>query len=306
MARTKQTARKSTGGKAPLKALITKAERKSAPAYNGCLLGEKCQICGAPAVADYGREKLCTLHLNAKVRKEREAAEAAEAAKRRRIAKEKRAAARKAARKAARAAERAAAEREAHEALLCAAEAGSSESEGVAPPRRGPPPHALAHKTLRLQYVLRTASPADLVAHLSGVVDGGNAAAVQALSVLLPKAQFPPEVRSAGACVAPERAEARDAHSRRNFRPARAASTILTRPTLSRAPASSSMSTTSVKATAIMVTRCAACSARRRWTATRTASRFTLLVCASRDGTRHRQGTSRGAPARACCVLAWR
>ena len=36
MARTKQTARKSTGGKAPRKALATKAARKSAPATGGC------------------------------------------------------------------------------------------------------------------------------------------------------------------------------------------------------------------------------------------------------------------------------
>ncbi|XP_058984250.1 uncharacterized protein LOC131805038 [Musca domestica] len=35
MARTKQTARKSTGGKAPLKQLATKAARKSAPATGG-------------------------------------------------------------------------------------------------------------------------------------------------------------------------------------------------------------------------------------------------------------------------------
>ena len=35
MARTKQTARKSTGGKAPRKALATKAARKSAPASGG-------------------------------------------------------------------------------------------------------------------------------------------------------------------------------------------------------------------------------------------------------------------------------
>jgi histone H3 len=35
MARTKQTARKSTGGKAPLKMLVTKAARKSAPAPGG-------------------------------------------------------------------------------------------------------------------------------------------------------------------------------------------------------------------------------------------------------------------------------
>lgn len=36
MARTKQTARKSTGGKAPRKKLATKAARKSAPAAGGC------------------------------------------------------------------------------------------------------------------------------------------------------------------------------------------------------------------------------------------------------------------------------
>ena len=35
MARTKQTARKSTGGKAPRKQLATKAARKSAPATGG-------------------------------------------------------------------------------------------------------------------------------------------------------------------------------------------------------------------------------------------------------------------------------
>ena len=36
MARTKQTARKSTGGKAPRKNLATKAARKSAPSSGGC------------------------------------------------------------------------------------------------------------------------------------------------------------------------------------------------------------------------------------------------------------------------------
>eukprot|EP00804_Cyclotella_cryptica_P008986 CCRYP_003090-RA/>CCRYP_003090-RA protein AED:0.04 eAED:0.04 QI:0/-1/0/1/-1/0/1/0/130 len=36
MARTKQTARKCTGGKAPRKQLATKAARKSAPAAGGC------------------------------------------------------------------------------------------------------------------------------------------------------------------------------------------------------------------------------------------------------------------------------
>ena len=35
MARTKQTARKSTGGKAPRKQLATKAARKSAPSAGG-------------------------------------------------------------------------------------------------------------------------------------------------------------------------------------------------------------------------------------------------------------------------------
>jgi histone H3 len=35
MARTKQTARKSTGGKAPRKQLATKAARKSAPSIGG-------------------------------------------------------------------------------------------------------------------------------------------------------------------------------------------------------------------------------------------------------------------------------
>ena len=36
MARVKQTARKSTGGKAPRKQLLTKAARKAAPAIGGC------------------------------------------------------------------------------------------------------------------------------------------------------------------------------------------------------------------------------------------------------------------------------
>ena len=36
MVRVKQTARKSTGGKAPRKQLLTKAARKAAPAIGGC------------------------------------------------------------------------------------------------------------------------------------------------------------------------------------------------------------------------------------------------------------------------------
>ena len=42
MARTKQTARKSTGGKAPRKQLATKAARKSAPATGG--VKKVCQL----------------------------------------------------------------------------------------------------------------------------------------------------------------------------------------------------------------------------------------------------------------------
>uniref|UniRef100_A0A8B9QYQ9 Histone H3 n=1 Tax=Anas platyrhynchos TaxID=8839 RepID=A0A8B9QYQ9_ANAPL len=43
MARTKQTARKSTGGKAPRKQLATKAARKSAPATGGVKKVLPCQ-----------------------------------------------------------------------------------------------------------------------------------------------------------------------------------------------------------------------------------------------------------------------
>uniref|UniRef100_A0A8C3N6H0 Histone H3 n=1 Tax=Geospiza parvula TaxID=87175 RepID=A0A8C3N6H0_GEOPR len=46
MARTKQTARKSTGGKAPRKQLATKAARKSAPATGGV---KKPHPCGSAA-----------------------------------------------------------------------------------------------------------------------------------------------------------------------------------------------------------------------------------------------------------------
>ena len=47
MARTKQTARKSTGGKAPRKQLATKAARKSAPAAGGVkkVFNKKFYIC---------------------------------------------------------------------------------------------------------------------------------------------------------------------------------------------------------------------------------------------------------------------
>ncbi|GMI39256.1 hypothetical protein TeGR_g13426 [Tetraparma gracilis] len=44
MARTKQTARKSTGGKAPRKQLATKAARKSAPATGGVKKPHRCDF----------------------------------------------------------------------------------------------------------------------------------------------------------------------------------------------------------------------------------------------------------------------
>uniref|UniRef100_A0A8B9DXW9 Histone H3 n=1 Tax=Anser cygnoides TaxID=8845 RepID=A0A8B9DXW9_ANSCY len=46
MARTKQTARKSTGGKAPRKQLATKAARKSAPATGGVKKPDKLEAGG--------------------------------------------------------------------------------------------------------------------------------------------------------------------------------------------------------------------------------------------------------------------
>ena len=55
MARTKQTARKSTGGKAPRKQLATKAARKSAPATGGV---KKPHRCGARRPAFGVREGL--------------------------------------------------------------------------------------------------------------------------------------------------------------------------------------------------------------------------------------------------------
>ena len=47
MARTKQTARKSTGGKAPRKQLATKAARKSAPATGGVKKVLDCSVVAA-------------------------------------------------------------------------------------------------------------------------------------------------------------------------------------------------------------------------------------------------------------------
>lgn len=45
MARTKQTARKSTGGKAPRKQLATKAARKSAPVAGGGMYYDAHALC---------------------------------------------------------------------------------------------------------------------------------------------------------------------------------------------------------------------------------------------------------------------
>jgi hypothetical protein len=196
MARTKVTARKPYCGKA----LATKAARKSVPVPTGVKRvcsdpeGDTCDICGASAVT-YHRladKMLCLEHAKAERDELQQAVGVAEAAEQRR-----REEARKAARKAARADARAVAERDALEALQRAAEDESSESEGGELPSSALP-HALAHKTLRVQYALRTASPADLVAHLRARMSGGDAAssaAVQMLSALLPKACFPPEVR---------------------------------------------------------------------------------------------------------------
>uniref|UniRef100_A0A8C0U6R2 Histone H3 n=1 Tax=Cyanistes caeruleus TaxID=156563 RepID=A0A8C0U6R2_CYACU len=56
MARTKQTARKSTGGKAPRKQLATKAARKSAPATGGVKKPHRYRpgTCGSAAVSGPG------------------------------------------------------------------------------------------------------------------------------------------------------------------------------------------------------------------------------------------------------------
>jgi hypothetical protein len=205
MARTKQTARKSTGGKAPRKQLATKAARKSAAPTPCNPKEDRCRKCGAQGFG-FGNiyKVLCEPHYNEWRKKVKERArerKAAEAAERRREARAEHKAARVAARKAARKAAREAAAREAHEALLKQAAAESSESEGGAPPPAGlsaAQPHALARKTLRLQYALRTAGPADLLAQLQAAASGGDAAAVQALSLLLPKAAFPPQVRWTG------------------------------------------------------------------------------------------------------------
>ena len=48
MARTKQTARKSTGGKAPRKQLATKAARKSAPATGELVAFARAGPCAPP------------------------------------------------------------------------------------------------------------------------------------------------------------------------------------------------------------------------------------------------------------------
>ena len=59
MARTKQTARKSTGGKAPRKQLATKAARKSAPATGGVKKVLDC-FAVASTVADVMKPRLPT------------------------------------------------------------------------------------------------------------------------------------------------------------------------------------------------------------------------------------------------------
>ena len=212
MARTKKTVYKSTGGRATRRQVATGAAlRKSAPRLIHYPQDKACKICGAPGyLFDVEDEEkvLCKAHA-----REQRAAEKAEwhaqAAERRRVERAERTAerkvarraARKAARETARQAEREAAEREDHDALICAAAAESSESAGGDPGAARP--HALARKMLRLQYALKTASSAEVVQHLLASMSGGDdasrAAAVRALSFLLPKARFPAQVRSCSA-----------------------------------------------------------------------------------------------------------
>uniref|UniRef100_A0A8C3QFW5 Histone H3 n=1 Tax=Cyanoderma ruficeps TaxID=181631 RepID=A0A8C3QFW5_9PASS len=59
MARTKQTARKSTGGKAPRKQLATKAARKSAPATGGVKKPHQLWHCHGMGKVLSGREDGC-------------------------------------------------------------------------------------------------------------------------------------------------------------------------------------------------------------------------------------------------------
>jgi hypothetical protein len=58
MARTKQTARKSTGGKAPRKQLATKAARKSAPATGGVKKPHRYQGC---SIIYWGHNIYCNI-----------------------------------------------------------------------------------------------------------------------------------------------------------------------------------------------------------------------------------------------------
>ncbi len=59
MARTKQTARKSTGGKAPRKQLATKAARKSAPSAGECEKWAKGQRGVVAATTGRAHRNLC-------------------------------------------------------------------------------------------------------------------------------------------------------------------------------------------------------------------------------------------------------
>ena len=61
MARTKQTARKSTGGKAPRKQLATKAARKSAPATGGVKKPHRYRP-GTVALREIRRYQNCLLY----------------------------------------------------------------------------------------------------------------------------------------------------------------------------------------------------------------------------------------------------
>ena len=213
MARTKQTQRKSTGGKAPRKQLATKAARKSAPATGYVIRDDSCELCGEPGACfrDCDDAVLCFKH-----HREAEEVAAAEDENRRlqekaeEDAEQRREARRK------RAADAAAAAAAAHAALVEAAGAESSESDDDVFPAAGAV-HAAARKKLRLQHALAHAKPEAVIAHLLAVADGADAAAQHALAKLLSKYAFPavrraPRVRVASlACVclrAPARAQA--------------------------------------------------------------------------------------------------
>ena len=198
----------SAAGAAPLRLPPPKAARKSTPGYPPVGQQECCN-CGAKGFErdDKNGQVLCEPHaIEVRARREqlerlrRQQAEREE--EQRRARQVKRDAAAQAA------ADKARAAAAAHAALVAAAAAESEESEGgAAEPankrRRvaSKRPHALARKTLRVQYALRNGAPSAIVQHLLDTASGDDEAAVQALATLLPPSLFPPEVRRWTGCA---------------------------------------------------------------------------------------------------------